>query len=269
MPPPPFKGLCQLPCEGCEDFTAVYIDDILIFSETLEDHFRHLDQAFACLKSQSYHARLSKCKFVTTEVPFLGHVLTPEGISAAERRHEILKGFPVPFDNAKKVKSFLGMVMWYKSFIPHVATLAAPLFPLTSLRSNFSWSEEATQAVQALKTALTDTPVLARYDREKPTRVTTDASTVGIGAVLEQRHDETWRPVAFWSRKLKDAETRYSATDLEWLAVVDAVTRTWYYLLEDIPFTVRSDHAALWAVSLAKVRKILLPRLVKPGGLSD
>ena len=178
--------------------------------------------------------------------PFLGHTLTATGIAAAKKRFDLAGNFPTPFKTPKEVKSFLGMVMWYKSFLSHVATLAAPLFPLTSSKKNtFNWTQEATEAVEALKRALCDTPLLAYFDRSLPTRVTTDASTVGLGAVLEQDHAETWRPVAFWSRKLKDPETRYSTTDLEWLAVVEAVSRVWPHYLEDVPFTLRSDHFAL------------------------
>ena len=137
------------------------------------------------------------------------------------------------------------LVMWYKSFIPHISTIAAPLFPLSSSHRKFQWTPEATMAVGALKTAILSAPTLIRFNRDLPVRVTTDASTVGIGAVLEQRMDNEWRPVAFWSRKLKDPETRYSATDLEWLAIVDAVTLVWRHFLEDIPFIIRSDHRAL------------------------
>ena len=95
------------------------------------------------------------------------------------------------------------------------------------------------------KEAVLEAPTLIRFNRDLPVRVTTDASSVGIGAVLEQLIGLEWKPVAFWSRKLKDPETRYSATDIEWLAVVDSVTLTWRHYLEDIPFVVRSDHKAL------------------------
>ena len=107
------------------------------------------------------------------------------------------------------------------------------------------WDDDATRAVNRLKGALIELPMLVRFDRELQTRVTTDASTVGVAAVLEQLHGDDWRPVAFWSRKLKDAETRYSATDLEWLAVVESVSRVWRHFLEDLPFCLRSDHCAL------------------------
>ena len=135
--------------------------------------------------------------------------------------------------------------MWYRAFIAHLVTIAVPLFTLTSVKRNFQWNEAATQAVLTLQHLVTNAPCLARWDRELPARVVTDASKIGIGAVLEQRHSEGWRPMSFWSRKLRDPETRYSTTDREWLAVVESVSIKWRGFLEDRSFTVCSDHMAL------------------------
>ena len=213
--------------QGCEAFTAVYLDDILIFSPDRVTHIEHLRRVFAALAAGSYHIRLPKCVFLQPQVPFLGHTLTANGIKVSESRHEALAVFEPPLLSVKQVKFFLGVVMWYRYFIPHVATLAAPLFALTSTRRTFNWTPEATNAVRTLLAALRELPELRRFREERETHVITDASAIGLGAVLEQKWDEEWLPVAFWSRKLKDAETRYSATDLEWLAVVDSVTLTW------------------------------------------
>ena len=243
--PSTFQRAMSYALRGCEDFTAVYIDDVLIFSETPEQHLQHLEKVFKKLQEDMYHIRLAKCKFMTNQVKFLGHILTDTGIQPMDTRQKDLDMFQPPFETPKKVRSFLGLIMWYKSFIPHVSTLAAPLFPLTSARRKIQWTTEATLAVNALKEAVLAAPTLIRFDRSLPTRVTTDASTVGIGAVLEQLAANEWKPVAFWSRKLKDAETRYSVTDIEWLAVVDAITLIWRHFLEDIPFVIRSDHKAL------------------------
>ena len=128
--------------------------------------------------------------------------------------------------------------------MPHLATLAAPLFSLTFTVRGFRWTPEATEAVEAIKRAMVSLPTLGQYKHKLDTRVTTNTSTVGIGAVLEQHYQEHWKPVAFWSRKLRDAELRYSAMDLEWLAVVEAVLVTWRHFLEDRLFTLRSDHCA-------------------------
>ena len=243
--PSTFQRAMSVALRGCEDFTVVYIDDILVFSCARKQHLLHLKKVFDSLQSQSYYVQLSKCLFFASEVPFLGHVLTVDGIKAADKRFDYIQSFPTLFATPKQVRSFLGMVMWYHTFIPHIVTLAAPLFPLTSVKKGFVWTDEAEQSVVALKHALTSTPMLSRYDHDLETRVTTDALVIGLGAVLEQKHCTVWKPVAFWSRKLIDAETRYSAMDLEWLAVVEAVSRVWRHLLEDILITVRSDHAVL------------------------
>ena len=204
--PSTFQRAMSYALRGCETFTAVYIDDVLVFSETLAQHIEHLRIVFKKLQENGYHVRLTKCHFMKKRVKFLGHILTDKGIQPQDNRQKALDQFSPPFDTPKKVRSFLGLIMWYKSFIPQVATLAAPLFPLTSAKKKIQWSQEATNAVVALKEAVLSAPTLIRFDRIRPTRVTTDASLVGIGAVLEQLIGDEWQPVAFWSRKLKDAD---------------------------------------------------------------
>ena len=188
--PSTFQRAMSVALRGCEDFSVVYIDDILVFSEDNDQHHEYLRHVFHALQSSSYYVRLQKCCFFASEVPFLGHILSADGIKADTSRLNITEAFPTPFHTAKQVRSFLGVVMWYRTFIPHVATLAAPLFPLTSPKKQVVWSEVAEVAVTELKRALASTPVLARYDRDLETRVTTDASLVGLGAVLEQQHGD-------------------------------------------------------------------------------
>ena len=243
--PPTFQRAMTEALEGLEEFTLVYIDDILVFSNSRKEHLHHLDQVFAALAKHRYHVRLQKCDLIQDEVNFLGHRLTQKGISTQEEKVKALQGWKTPLTTPKQVKSLLGGFSWYKNYIPHFATLAAPLFALTSTKSKFQWTEGCENAVTALKNALLTAPVLVRWQQELSTRVVTDASKVGLGAVLEQKHPEGWKPVSFWSRKLKDPETRYSATDLEWLAVVVAVTRVWNWLLDGKNFAVCSDHKAL------------------------
>ena len=106
--------------------------------------------------------------------------------------------------------------------------MAALLYALTSTKKKFTWNDNCEKAVSLVKHALRHTPVFARWQPNKQTRMITDASKVGIGATLEQLHNNGWQPISFWSRKLKPAELNYSATDLEWLAVVMYVTRVWH-----------------------------------------
>ena len=243
--PPTFQRAMTVALKGCEEFAVVYIDDILVFSQTHGEHIDHLRQVLERLEREAYHARLPKCIFLREEVEFLGHRLSSQGLQTSPEKLEALTAWQPPFRKAKHVKQFLGLVLWYKAFIPHLATIAAPLFPLTSSKKRFEWTEAATAAVRALQEKISQAPCLARWETELPTRVVTDASKVGIAAVLEQKHELGWRPVAFWSRRLKDAETRYHTTDREWLAVVEAVSRRWKGFLEGQAFLVCSDHMAL------------------------
>ena len=243
--PPTFQRAMTAALQGCEDFCVVYIDDILVFSKNEEEHLEHLRQVMGKLREHAYHVRLAKCEFLRSEVEFLGHKLSAMGLATAEEKVKALNSWQAPLKSAKQVRQFLGLALWYRSFIPHLATIAMPLFKLTSGRTTFCWTDAATQAMDTLKKLVSSAPCLARWEHERETRVVTDASKVGVGAVLEQEHGTGWRPVAFWSRGLRDAETRYSTTDREWLAVVEAVSRRWRGFLEDRPFSIHSDHAAL------------------------
>ena len=252
--PPTFQRAMSLALDGCDHCAVVYIDDILIFSKTREEHLQHLRLVFGKLQEHSYHARLNKCEFLQEEVEFLGHKISARGIATHPDKVQTLLQWPTPLTTSKQVKAFMGLVTWYRSFIPHLATIAAPLYELMSTRKTFTWTPEAATAVETLQKLVSEAPVLKRWETNIPTRVLTDASLVGIGAVLEQKHDDKWHPVAFWSRKLKDPETRYSATDREWLAIVAAVTRVWPWLLEATLFEIRSDHKALES-KLCKARQ--------------
>ena len=224
---------------------SFYVDDILVFSDSIEEHVVHLRAIFSRLQMEGFHLRLSKCSFAKEEVEFLGHKLSSQGLSTSPHKLDSLNAWKSPLKTPKQVRQFLGLIIWYRAFIPHLATIAAPLFPLSSSKRLFQWSESATQAMEALKNAVISAPCLARWECDRDTRVITDASKVGIGAVLEQLHEKGWRPISFWSRRLSDPETRYSTTDREWLGVVEAVSRRWRGFLEDKPFLVCSDHAAL------------------------
>ena len=161
--------------QGLEEFTIVYMDDILIFSNSRDEHVGHLDQVFAALGQARYHVRLQKCDLMKQEVNFLGHRLTQDGIMTQKDKVDALSGWKTPFTTTKQVKSFLGGFAWYQAYLPHFATLAAPLFALTSTKKTLQWTPECENAVRALKEALQSAPVLARWDQGLATRVITDA----------------------------------------------------------------------------------------------
>ena len=152
--------------------------------------------------------------------------------------------------------------------LTNLATIAAPLTTLSSARRKFVWTSAAEQAMKALQQLVQTAPPLLHWNPDLPTRVTTDASDVGLGAVLEQLSKDRWKPVEFWSRKLKPAETRYSATDKEWLAVVDAVSTHWRHLLEGKPCIIRTDHKPLLGNSPRQPPTLLFFHATL-GGLND
>ena len=145
-----------------------------------------------------------------------------------------LTEWTVPLKTTKQVRQFIGFVSYYRAFIPEFATITAPITNLLrDKKQQIEWTEMATIAMERAKQAMLDACDRYAWAPERKDRVTTDASGVGIGATFEQKVEGVgWGPVAFWSRKMSDAERRYSVTDQEWLAVVEAVTRQWRHLLK-------------------------------------
>ena len=220
----------------------------MIYSSTPppnESHVQILSQVLRRLLQHKLYIKLDKCLFLKPTVSFLGHRITQNTISPDLDKTQKIQGWAIPLKSAKEVRQFWGLVSWLGIYLPNLATIAAPLTTLSSGKRKFAWTSEAEHAMKTLQKLVQDAPPLLLWESERPTRVTTDASDVGLGAVLEQYHQEHWRPVEFWSRKLKPAETRYSATDKEWLAVVEAISTHWRHLLEGRPCIVRTDHKPL------------------------
>ena len=234
------------PDEG-PDFVVVYIDDILVFSRTLDDHLTHLRLVLERLKTAGLKLKPAKCHFVQKEVEYLGHLVTPEGLETNHRIVAAVKEFPTP-QNISEVRRFLGLASYYRRFIPQFAKIARPIHALTCKGVEFSWSAACQEGMDLLKNKLTSAPVLAYPVFEKPFLLETDASIKGIGAVLSQEQDDGKpHPIAFASRSLSTAERNYSVTELETLAVVWAFSHFHSYLYGQ-SVTVLTDHSAIKAV---------------------
>src|SRR3569833_1947630 len=199
-------------------FVVVYLDDILIYSKTAEEHQEHVRLVLETLRRQKFYVCESKSSFANSETRFLGHVVSAEGIRPDPKKVQSVQDWPVPA-NVHDVRSFMGLVNYFRKFIKDFATLAAPLTDLTRAKHSWEWTDRCEQAFLALKHCLTEAPLLISPDVSKPYEVVTDASTIGIGAVLLQDN----RPIAFESRKLSDAEKNYTTTEQEMLAVVHAL----------------------------------------------
>ena len=226
----------------------VYMDDIVIFSKSLQDHLIHLEQIFKKLKETNLKVQLDKSEFLRKEVNFLGHVITPDGITPNPIKIQAIQKYPIP-KTVKEIKSYLGLVGYYRKFIPNFARLTQPMTKCLRKNEKINISDPSYQeAFEVTKEAICNAPVLIYPDFSKPFTLTTDASTVAIGSVLSQSD----RPVAFYSRTLNSAEKNYSPIELELLSIL-ASTRHFRPYLFGKPFTVETDHNPL--VWLSKIKE--------------
>lgn len=229
-------------------FACVYIDDILIYSRTADEHVEHVRAVLDALKSHKLLAKPTKCEWFMSSVEYLGHVVSGSGISVDPEKVRTIAQWPAP-QTKTDVRSFLGLANYYRAFIHDFAEIAAPLHTLVhdKLPEHIPWHAEHQRAFDALKHALTHAPVLRTYDRDlKCTVVVTDASSsrAAIGAVLMQDDGAGPRPVAYFSRKMTSPEQRYTTREQELLAIKEALKHWKHYLL-GISFTIHSDHQSL------------------------
>jgi hypothetical protein len=234
----------------------VFIDDILVFSRTLEEHEEHLRVVMQRLRDKKLYAKLSKCEFFKGEVEFLGHIVGRAGVRMVEGKVKAVQEWPTP-SGQKEVEQFLGLAGYYRRFIANFSKIASPLSELCgTLRKSkdgstrkppvklFRWGAPQQQAFEALKHAVTTAPCLAMPDDTKPFVVHCDASGYATGAVLMQEHAEGLRPIAFLSKKMNDAERRYPVHEQELLAILNAL-KAWRHYLGGRHFTVTTDHESL------------------------
>ncbi|KAL5515979.1 hypothetical protein EMCRGX_G001235 [Ephydatia muelleri] len=241
------KVLMGLNPENGPDFVSVYIDNILVFLSSLEEHIHHLQLVLEQIITANLKLKPSKCRFVREEVEYLGHVITRSGLKTQAKHVEAVQHFARP-NSLKGVRQYLGMCAYYRRCIPCFSGIARPLHNLTRKGADFVWTEECETAFRELMERLTAAPVLAYPCFQKPFILETDASGSGLGAVLSQCQDDGLvHPIAYASRSLCKAESNYGITELETLAVVWALThvRTYIYGNE---VTVYTDHSAVKAV---------------------
>lgn len=230
----------------------IYMDDIVVFSPTFEQHLVDLRQVLERLKQANLKLKPSKCFFARRTISYLGHTVTSEGIHVDPEKIEAVRSYPAP-RNLKDLRSFLGMTGYYRRFVESYASIASPLYRLTKSDVPFVWTEACEKAFQQLKEKLITAPILAYPDFTKPFRVHTDASGFAIGAVLcQEQSDKTIRPIAYAGRSLNDAERNYGITEKECLAFVYAAKQFECYLRYN-HFIAVVDHAALqWLLNLEK-----------------
>ena len=222
-----------------------YIDDIVVHTETIESHVKTLEELFRRIRRANLTVKFSKCIFASNTVEFVGHNINKGVLSLQEKNVEKIKEAPRP-TTKKGVRSFMGLIGFYRSYIPNFSSIAAPLTDLTrkGQPNQVKWGEPQEKAYNNLKALLTSKPILRLPDISKPFVLRTDASDIGLGAVLLQEHEDQLFPVCFASRKLLDRETRYSVMEKECLAIVWAIRKFMMYLY-GVEFTLQTDHQPL------------------------
>ncbi len=227
----------------------VYLDDIIVFGATFEQHLERLERVFERLDKVGLRLKAKKSVFFTSSIEYLGHHITRDGIQPSETKVKALMKMPPPTD-LTQLRSFVGLCSYFRKFIKGYTEKAKPLTDLTKKNCVFSWDEMQQTAFVELKNALAEAPMLAHPDFMLEFELHTDASSYGIGASLVQHQKGTETPISFFSRTLTPCETRYSVTERECLAIVRAV-RAFRPYLHGRKFTVVTDHHALcWLLSL-------------------
>ncbi|KAJ9547521.1 hypothetical protein OSB04_020064 [Centaurea solstitialis] len=238
--PAVFMDLMNRVCRPYLDkFVIVFIDDILIYSQSKEDHEHHLRLILELLKAEKLYAKFSKCEFWIREVHFLGHVVNKEGIHVDPAKIEAIKKWKAP-KTPTETRQFLGLAGYYRRFIANFSKIAQPLTTLTQKDEKFIWGEKQEEAFQLFKHKLCNAPILALPEGTDNFVVYCDASHQGLGCVLMQNK----KVIAYASRQLKVHEKNYTTHDLEIGAVVFAL-KIWRHYLYGTKCTIFTDHKSL------------------------
>ena len=243
--PAVFQRLMEVVLRGCYDCSAPYIDDIIVFSQSVEEHVQHLRCVLAALRKFGLTIKEEKCQFGRERVEYLGHMIGGGQLAVPIHRAAAMADYIQP-TTKKQLRSFLGAAGYYRQFVEGYAKMSAVLTPLTAKHapSVVCWTSEGLEAFTRIKVSLVDVAKLTVPTQQDNFVLHTDASGLGIGATLNVVRDGRKMPVAYFSKQLQGAQHRYSATELEGLAVFKAIHYFAHYLF-GCRFVVLTDHKAL------------------------
>ncbi len=246
--PPSFQRIMSSLLLPCRQFSLVYLDDILIYSDSFEQHLQHLNQVLAILNKHKFQLNPRKCEVMRTTIDYLGHTINITGIKPLQDRIEAILAIPQP-KTLKQANAFIGAIGWYRKFVKNFAEMAAPILAVTNLTSKnkykFKWDARQRQAFDDLKAAITSEPLFLTYpDPELPLILSTDASELCVGGILYQEIDGIRRNIYFHSQILPKAQQKWPTIEKEALAIYHCTRRMRLYLLGR-EFIVQTDHCPL------------------------
>ena len=224
-------------------FAIAYLDDIIIFSKTPQEHLSHICMVFEKLKSANLSMKKSKCSFFSKEIQYLGHILSATGTRPLPSKTHAIQCMNPP-TMPKQVRAFLGLVGYNRKFIRGFAKIAKPFTLLTRQQVKFDWTPEHQEASIHLKEAIVQAPILHYPNPNKTYMLYTDGSDDASGAQVSQEHDGTGFPVAFLSHTFTETQCKWSTTEQEAFGVYYTITK-WNYYLQGANIIVQNDHKHL------------------------
>ena len=266
--PSVFQRLADSLTDGVREFVLGFVDDFLVFSKTWQEHVEHIRAFFEIIQEANLKCNLSKSDVALLETPYLGHIVSAEGVQPHPDNVKAIKEAPVPHD-LKSIRSFLGMCCYYRNFIYGYSTLAAPLEaltrtvdPVTKLPLVFKWNPRAQCSFEAMKEILTSKNVLILPDQNKPFIVTCDASKHAVGAVISQFDEKgVNRPIVFLSHRLRGAQLSWGSTQQEMFAIIYALRKESQMLLSS-DVIIRTDHKPLTLIGSSQSTNAMVLRWV-------
>ena len=234
------------------DITAiVYLDDILIYSESVHQHAHHVKEILECLSKANLRLNPKKCFFHVRQVEFLGYLISTDGITMDPEKIRSVKEWPTP-TTLKQVQEFLGFCNFNRRFIEHYSMKSLPLVKLTKKNQPFQWKKEQEDAFQSLKNACISAPTLINFRPNLPLRMETDASDLALRACISQNQNGNWHPIAYFSRKFSPAEQKYDVHNKELLAIISALQHWRVYMHSCSELEILTDHKNLQHFNTSK-----------------
>lgn len=242
-----------------DNICMVYLDDIIVYSVSLQEHLVALKRVFTTLRQSNLKIQLDKTEFLKREAEYLGHIISDKGVRPNPKKISAIQNFPIP-QTTKQIKSFLGLTGYYRKFIKNYAKIAKPMTNFLKKGSKININNvDYKNSFETLKNYLTNEPILAYPDFKKPFTLTADSSNFAIGAVLSQSD----KPICYGSRTLNKAEINYSVIEKELLAII-YFSNYWKSLLYGNRFTIQTDHKPLkWLTSIKEPNSRLLRWKIK------